>query len=62
MLKRNCVLCLFKHRTAGTGNLALVKSENTSGWPNKGDLGNFLIVFTKNPHLLPCISQRRKFF
>ena len=62
MLKRNSVLCLFKHGTAGTRNLVLVKSENTSGWPKKGDLRNFLIVFTKSPYLLPCISHRSIFF
>ena len=62
MLKRHSVLCLFKHTTAGTGNSVLVKSENTSGWLNKGDLGNFFIVFTKTPYLLPCISHRSIFF
>ena len=61
-LKRDSFLCLFKHITACTRNLLLVKSENTSGWPYKGDLGIFLFLFTKSPYLLPCKSHRSIFF
>ena len=48
--------------TAGTANLVLDKSENPSGWPYQGDLGNFFIVLTKSPLLLPYISHRSRFF
>ena len=48
--------------TARTANLVLDKSENLSGWPYIIDFGNFLIIFTKSPLLLPCISHRSRFF
>ena len=42
------IWCLTKVRTRPAGRI--------------GDFGNFLIVFTKSPKLLPCISHRSRFF
>ena len=47
--------------TAGTANLVLDKSENRPAG-RIGDFGNFFIVLTKSPLLLPYMSHRSRFF
>ena len=40
----------------------LAKRSTCSKTSRIGDLGNFLIVFTKSPYLLPCLPHRNRFF